>query len=115
MEVTVSGDIVLIRLRGEFDAATSVDQLTVIDHLATTDDLRRVEIDATDVSFIDSTGLRLVLNMVVGVRDSGFTVSTVQASTQFRRLLKVSGLTEIFGLSDAVGPGDAEQGNPLWP
>src|SRR5215210_7510567 len=102
VEVAELGDDgVLLRLRGEFDASTSIGHLAIIDEIATISEVRRVEIDAADVSFIDSSGLRILLTMVLAVRDSGGTVSTVNASTQFQRLLHLSGLTEMFGLRPA--------------
>lgn len=101
VEVAESGDSVLISLRGELDASVA-DQLSVIDDVPNTAARRHVEIDATDVSFIDSGGLGVVLAMVVGVRQRGGTIATLNASAQFRRLLELVGVTEIFGLSPAT-------------
>ena len=88
----------LLRLRGDLDVSSQLIHLAAVDQLASMPDLRHVDVDAADVTFIDSSGLHVLLRMVIAHRDSGGTVSTIDASPQFRRLIELSGLTEQFGL-----------------
>ena len=58
-----------------------------------------VVIDLTEVTFMDSHGLRVLIEALVASEERSFVVSA--ASPNVRRLIRVSGLEEPFGLVPA--------------
>ncbi|MEV6631402.1 STAS domain-containing protein [Actinoplanes sp. NPDC051470] len=62
-------------------------------------------IDLKDASFVDSTGLGALIEgyHAAGERDCRFVV--VNPNANFRRILAVTGLSELFGLTEIEGAG----------
>ena len=85
----------VVTVAGEIDAATS-DDLTraLVDVIG--DDVRRLVLDVSSVEFIDSSGLRVLVqaNRAIIERDGTFALRG--PSETFRRLLDVTGLDEVF-------------------
>jgi anti-sigma B factor antagonist len=88
---TGSGEGVVVALAGEVDLAT----VPVVE-----DELRRAEasqdliiLDLRDVSFMDSTGIRMLVAADRRNRARGAALVIVQGSPQVRRLFELSGLT----------------------
>lgn len=101
-----SGQAVVLALSGEVDLATA----PVVE-----DELRRAEasqdlivLDLRDVSFMDSTGIRMLVAADRRNRERGGALVVVQGSTQVRRLFELSGLTQHLEVVD----GD-DWGGPL--
>ena len=92
------GDGLRIRLFGDIDL-----NFTVANHAELQEVVenppRRLELDAAELTFIDSTGLRAFATLVTCVRDAGGDVLTVNSSEAFRRIVQVTGLVERFGLT----------------
>ncbi|MEZ5321914.1 MAG: STAS domain-containing protein [Microthrixaceae bacterium] len=87
---------VLLRAAGEIDLSTSPTLATAVDEACTgaETDLR---MDLTEVTFIDSTGLREVIGAKTRVAERGRRFSIVGASRVVQRLLDVTGLTDFLG------------------
>lgn len=87
---------------GEIDASTA----------PTLDDALRilpvgngtVVVDVSDVTFIDSSGLRVLISVATRAEEAGRSVILEQPSPTVTRLLEITGLTEMFGL--AIDPTD---------
>ena len=57
-----------------------------------------VVLDLGDVSFIDSSGLRVLIALATRASDVGRTVTLDRPSPTVARLLEITGLAEMFGL-----------------
>lgn len=81
--------------QGELDAASSdVLEGELADALASQG---QVELDLAKVSFIDSSGLRVITSAVRAAEDAGATLVITEASEAVRRIFEMTGLTPLLG------------------
>jgi anti-sigma B factor antagonist len=82
---------IVLAVSGEIDLATAP---TIEGELLDVEKAHRlVAIDLSQVSFVDSTGLRVILGADSRLRDAGGRLLIVQGPSQVRRLFEVTGLT----------------------
>ncbi len=89
VESREEGDSLIVALIGEFDLASArlVDEeLERAQH-----SYRQVTLDLSDVTFMDSTGLHVVLGADQRLRDAGGALTVVSGSPQVHRLLSLTG------------------------
>ena len=87
------GDRVVVAPTGEIDLATS-GQL----HAALTEafgSVEDVDLDLTDVTFIDSTGLRALLLAHQTAQEKGWMFTVSGANSAAKRLLELTGVAEV--------------------
>lgn len=94
LSTTVDGETALVAAIGELDRETAPKLASEL--LAHTD--RDVDLDLSGIGFMDSQGLRVLMEARKAAGDET-TVRITQASDQVRRLLDMTGLREMFGLS----------------
>ena len=87
------GDV--LTLAGEIDAHTAPELRHAISQLNTDAD---VELDMSDVGFIDSSGLRVILEAHDSSSANGRRLVLSRPSRAVRRLIEISGLNEHLGL-----------------
>lgn len=94
-EVSADGMSVCLRLDGEVDASTSH---LVEDALSPAFDPRctSLVVDLADVSFMDSSGLRVLVVARNALDDRGAEMVIAGDNDQLRRLFEISGLTSAF-------------------
>lgn len=101
VEVEVlDGGLKAFRIAGELDHATAPDLRAPLE-AAIADGDAAFLIDLTDCSFIDSTGLSVIVHartQVVEERDGRFELCCPDA--QIKRLLEITGIDEAFGIFD---------------
>jgi anti-anti-sigma factor len=93
VEAGRQGAVVTATLRGELDLATAEVARAVL-RPAVADGAQRLELDLAQVTFVDSSGLALFLELA-----SSITVAVVAASTAVRRIVETTGLQEALGLA----------------
>ena len=81
-----------IDVAGEVDASTSPKLAEAID-IALSGSARRLEINAAEVTFIDSAGLRVLVAAQRTAEESGRRVVVTEPSESIRRLLDITGLS----------------------
>ena len=96
-----AGDSLTARLQGELDLVSADEAETALTRAMT--GVRRLVLDVRDITFIDSTGLRLLLRWDAAARADGFRVEVTPGSTAVERLLELTGLKDHF---TSVKPGD---------
>lgn len=100
LEVVVSnnGSGHEVRLLGELDMATA-DRLR--DELArlSADGAVLVTIDLSDLVFIDSTGLSVLISGLKRLRQQGGDMALRSPTPGTRKVLEITGLTEVFAIS----------------
>ena len=95
---TVVSDAVCVRLTGELDHHTIGPLRADIDACIRRTGARCLVLDATDVPFMDSSVIGLILGRLELVRSRGGEVRVVGLSARNHRLLTLSGLSRTAGL-----------------
>jgi anti-sigma B factor antagonist len=96
-------DATVLELSGEFDlAAEPIFQRELEPALTTS----KLVLDLSRVTFMDSTGLRLVLEADARVRENGGRCVVVQGSGSVHHLIKLGLLTSRLEIADAAGASD---------
>ena len=87
-----------VRLLGELDMSTAPrlgEELTRV----TSEGARHVTVDLSDLVFIDSTGLSVLITSLKRLRQDGGDMALRSPSASTRRVLEITGLTEVFSIS----------------
>jgi len=90
-------DTALIRLEGEFDLSCE-DRFHAEVARITAWRPDTVVLDLRGLTFIDSRGLRMVLELDGASRQRGFELTLVQADGQVQRVLSITGLDRLLSL-----------------
>jgi anti-sigma B factor antagonist len=90
---------VVVRVAGEIDVYTAPrlrEQLIRLVSDAT------LIVDLSDVSFLDSTALGVLVGAMKRQREANGTLSIVTSGTRIRRLFDITGLTRVFTVYDSL-------------
>ena len=98
--VTSNGEATRLTLRGEFDIANAPHLEREITRFVESGGSRLV-VDLRDLSFIDSTGLRIVLETRQRAADRGFELEIVRGPRQVQRVFELTGLEDRLPFVDA--------------
>ncbi|HEX6264430.1 MAG TPA: STAS domain-containing protein [Actinomycetota bacterium] len=91
VEVASRDDTTRIILRGGLDMATADDlTATVVPWLDDRPELRSIVIDVTDLTFMDSSGIKAIYDLTTPPRD--LAVTLVSPTRAVRRVLDITGL-----------------------
>jgi anti-anti-sigma factor len=101
VSIGYDADAALIRLEGEFDVSCE-DGLRAEIARITTWQPNAVVVDLGDVTFIDSRGLRMLLELDSAARRDGFELTLVRADGQVRRSLRITGLDLLLPLAEPL-------------
>jgi anti-sigma B factor antagonist len=99
IEVEPSRDVVRVVPVGELDLATTEKLRQEIDRLHEAG-FNRLVLDLSRLRFMDSTGLRLVLEVDAGSRADGWTFSLVRGPAAVQRLFEVTNLAQRLDFVD---------------
>jgi len=99
IEVEPSRDVVRVVPVGELDLATTDTLREEVDRLHQAG-FNRLVLDLRQLRFMDSSGLRLVLEIDAGSRSDGWDFSLVRGSEAVQRLFEVTNLTERLDFVD---------------
>jgi anti-sigma B factor antagonist len=93
-----------VALHGELDLATAGEVEEALRRAAAAK--RQVVLDLRGLSFIDSTGLNLVIRIDALARADGFSFSVVRAAPVVQRLFAMVGAEQHIAFVDSPAPGD---------
>ncbi len=99
LDTLVVDDVAVVRIAGDLDAAASTRLLDAVDKVMGWQP-RRIDIDASAVPFIDSAGLRVLLQCHARARRESVELRIVEPSPEVIRLLTMTGLDDVllFGI-----------------
>lgn len=105
MAVTVttneSGAVPVVHVRGDVDVTAAPMLRDAIDALIGTGHQRLV-LDLTEVTFIDSTGLGVVVGRLKGLRRSGGVLTVAASHERVLRVLSITGLDTVIEVAPDV-------------
>lgn len=91
-----SGPEATLVLSGELDPATAPELDTRIRDLVADDSVTGVVLDLAGVSFLDSSGVRVLVAGAEALRARSATFTLRRPSDNIRRVLEVTGLTQLI-------------------
>jgi anti-sigma B factor antagonist len=113
-EQTSTGGHHVIAARGEIDLYTAPDLKQVLT-TAIDGGERRIVIDLTDVSFLDSTALGVLIGAVKRLRTRGGALAIVNVDSSIAKTFEITGLDQIFTIlttrEDAIDALDHVEGD----
>ena len=101
VKVEEQGASRVVRLSGECDIA-SAPQLQEALKSMRGPDITEVIVDATELDFMDSTGLGVVMGALKRLKESGGTLKIAGARGPVRRVLEVTGLDRVIPLFEDI-------------
>jgi anti-sigma B factor antagonist len=93
-----AGDAIVVTPTGEIDLVTVPEVRSTLGQAA--DAARRVVLDLRQVTFMDSSGLRLLVEAQQLAEQDGFTLAVVRGPASLERLFEVTGLDARLELHD---------------
>lgn len=95
LEIDNVGEVLVARLHGEIDLKVSGALREALDRALERFPARHLVFDFEDVSFIDSTGLGVVLGRYKKVAGAGGKLGVIGLRASVRRVLELSGILRI--------------------
>jgi len=95
------GESLELALAGELDMAATFKLEPELDRLLDAPGLREVECDLAGVTFVDSSGLGMLLALRDRAHDRGIAMTVMSVSAPVRRILDVSGIGAVLSQRDA--------------
>lgn len=92
----------VIAIRGELDSGTCEEMLEAFRSIVAAGGAGTVTLDMAGVSFIDSAGMRSVIQLQREARDSGVGLGVAAPPTEVTELLRTAGVIEHFELRPSV-------------
>ncbi len=101
VHITGTGETRVAVLEGSCDLATAPNLRQALQSLVPPD-VKEVVLDVTDLAFIDSTGLGVVLGAMRRLREGGGVLSIAGAQGIVKRVLEITDLDKVIPLVDAA-------------
>jgi anti-anti-sigma factor len=90
------GDALVLALRGEVDMATAGMVKQAATKAITDDGYRRLVLDLSQVSFMDSSGLHAIVDAQRAMQAAGGQVKVVNGSPSLARIFELTGLNRLL-------------------
>jgi anti-sigma B factor antagonist len=95
IRVERAGSTALVRVCGELDVSTT-DELIAAAHAALAEPCEHLLLSCADLTFVDSAGLRALVEVRTAGAATGTRCQLVDRSAQLERLLEITGLSTAF-------------------
>ena len=106
VDVEPHRDVVRVCPRGELDIAT-IEILRERFQELTAAGFTRLLLDLRELTFLDSTGLRLVLELERESHAEGWELAVIEGTAEVRRVFEVTGLRAVVPFLDTSSAGDS--------
>lgn len=103
-----AGDMMLVRVRGEIDHHTAARVRNGIDGALFEKRPRRLILDMSAVSFMDSSGLGLIMGRLSVVRELGGSLTVKNPSEAISRIIRLAGMDKILDIEYDGGQAPAQ-------
>lgn len=101
LDVSERGGIAVLAIKGEIDVATAPplrDKLLAL----VNDGSERVIVDLSNVDFLDSTGLGVLVSVMKRLRTTGGDLRLICTKTHLLKVFEITGLTSVFEIFDTL-------------
>jgi anti-sigma B factor antagonist len=105
----------IVTVRGEIDFSNADEIARAIQDAVSDWSPQAVQIDLKDATFIDSTGLGALIEGYRATMSGNCRFAVVNPTGTFRRVLVVTGLSELFGLAEEPADADNRTTSPNVP
>ena len=92
----LKGSILTIKLPAELDHHLADEIRKQADEIQSGNHIRQIDFDFGDTTFMDSSGIGLVMGRFREIQLLGGKVRAVHASERIRRILKISGVSRVI-------------------
>ncbi|MCF6466469.1 anti-sigma F factor antagonist [Clostridium sp. Cult2] len=92
----------IVSLKGELDHHTSEDVRKKIDQQYYNNNLLNIILDLRDLSFMDSSGIGLIMGRYKNCKERKGKVLIVSSNSYIDRILKMSGLLKIINIYSSI-------------
>jgi anti-anti-sigma factor len=93
-----TGNIARIILSGNLDFSTQEELVRAIDQALSTEAAKEIQVDMTDVTFIDSSAIRALLQLQETAAGNDQSLSIWNCSEQIRETFAIGGFDRMFVL-----------------
>ena len=101
LDIERTGDVAVVRCRGKLVAGVNDMLYAKVRQLIP--DSKRIVLDLTDLTHMDSMGLGAVVRAYVSARSAGCELELVNFGARIRQLLATTHLLSLFGMAGAQG------------
>ncbi|MDP9798908.1 anti-sigma B factor antagonist [Catenuloplanes nepalensis] len=106
-EPVPAGPLVVVTIKGDIDYTHSDEMAGEIWNVLARHAPAAIRIDLAEATFIDSTGLGALIAGYRAAADASCAFTVTAPSPAFRRVLKITGLSDLFGVDE-----DPERSGP---
>ena len=100
LDIQKKNDIIIIRPKGSIDSKTTGNmQNRIMENIS---ESTKVAMVFSDVNFVSSAGLRLLLMMYRQVKSKNGTVVLVDVSEEIQEVMEMTGFIKFFDFSDHI-------------
>ena len=96
--VEIRGEIACIILSGDVDFSTQENLGNAIDRALSIDLAKEIQVDMTDVTFIDSSGIRSLLKLQENAASKDKSLSIWNCNEHIREIFVIGGFDQMFVL-----------------
>jgi stage II sporulation protein AA (anti-sigma F factor antagonist) len=99
---TVQGSLVRVALKGDLDLKTADPLRDALDKLMDRYRDRNLVLDLSEVGFVDSSGLGVILGRYRRLKEQGRAIALTGVRPQVRSVLELAGVESIINITDAI-------------
>jgi anti-anti-sigma factor len=110
VDIAADQRVARVNVAGELDRSTTEELLGAVAQVLDGPAPALVELNLADLHFVDSAGIRCLLNCRTAVEAAGSRLMLVAPGPHVVRALDVTGLLDLFGLAQPAGAGRPERG-----
>lgn len=92
----LDNNILYVMLCGELDECSSNYTRTTLDKLCSSQSFKQLVIDFSELNFMDSTGIGVLIGRYKKLKDRGIPIYIYNPNTTVEKIFKMSGLYEIM-------------------
>jgi anti-sigma B factor antagonist len=97
LSVSEEGSETVVRAAGELDVNTAPELREQLARLVS-EGARKIVVDLTDVSFVDSTALSVLVSALKRLRQADGDLELASPNPSVRRVFEITGLTRLFAI-----------------
>ncbi|GAB7040877.1 MULTISPECIES: STAS domain-containing protein [Catenuloplanes] len=108
-EPVPAGPLVVVTVAGDIDYTNSDEMAGEIWNVLARHAPAAIRVDLAEATFIDSTGLGALIAAYRAAADAGCAFTVAAPSPAFRRVLSITGLSDLFGVDEPPEPAEPQR------